>query len=326
MDHPQSTEITGEHQNAYLDQESIEAIGHAAAGEMFAGILSGATSIGLGIAKSMLGVVEFMSKLTQVYAPEDPTDVFTEQHKQLQKEVVHTSNELSSSLDFIRNHPVLFGKKIIMQTRDSFIEGTNDFIENVNQSKYYAAGEKLGKLGSEAYFLGTGLGCGYNISKAGLLFSSKVVRVGFNISSSSSMWLYHSISKQGIVKTISPSAIKFSQSSVNDLKILMDSMQKSGWKWTKSPIDIVRMQDGSLVTLDNTRVLAAHEVGINVRAIIRNANDPLPKNLIKRFKTKKDGDPQTWGEAIKFRINNQNKAFKVIHPSGSKFTGLSSKS
>ena len=55
------------------------------------------------------------------------------------------------------------------------------------------------------------------------------------------------------------------------------------------------MKDGTLFTLDNTRVLAAHNVGVNTRAIIRNTDDPLPKKYIQleRFATKKDGNPLT---------------------------------
>jgi hypothetical protein len=36
--------------------------------------------------------------------------------------------------------------------------------------------------------------------------------------------------------------------------------------WLGDPINAVQMPDGGLTTMDNTRVLAAHEVGIDVQA------------------------------------------------------------
>ncbi|WP_211227829.1 hypothetical protein [Spirochaeta cellobiosiphila] len=42
------------------------------------------------------------------------------------------------------------------------------------------------------------------------------------------------------------------------------------------PIDLVRMSDGSLVTLDNTRLLAARQAGIDVQAIVRDGSSSLP--------------------------------------------------
>lgn len=87
------------------------------------------------------------------------------------------------------------------------------------------------------------------------------------------------------------------------------------------------MKDGTLFTLDNTRVLAAHNVGVNTRAIIRNTDDPLPKKYIQleRFATKKDGNPLTQGQAVQFRINKQNKLFRIAYPDGSKIIGVSNK-
>ena len=114
-------------------------------------------------------------------------------------------------------------------------------------------------------------------------------------------------------RNIDPNTIKFSQSSVNGvgtittianvpekrewqffkfsgfrlnlkmkaitfLKCACYSMKKKGW--VGDPIDVVQMPDGSLVTLDNTRVAAARQAGINVRATVRQYNDPLPNNMV----------------------------------------------
>ena len=115
-----------------------------------------------------------------------------------------------------------------------------------------------------------------------------------------------------------PTEIYLSQASVSRTDLLTESMRKYGWKLDESPIDIVKMKDGKLITLDNTRVVSAYYAGIKVRAIIRSANDPLPPEFMKRFKTTKDGEPSTWGEAVCFRINNQNKPFRLFFPNGRK--------
>ncbi len=137
------------------------------------------------------------------------------------------------------------------------------------------------------------------------------------------MWIYHSIKGGRAIQRLNPAVIKFSQSSVNDWGTITDSMRKSGWKWYAEPIDVVKMTDGSLITLDNTRLLAAHDAGIDVRAIVRNFNDPLPIKFVKteRFATVRNGNPSIWGEAVNFRINKQNSQFRNINRNGSRYTG-----
>ena len=76
------------------------------------------------------------------------------------------------------------------------------------------------------------------------------------------------------------------------------------------------MSDGKLTTIDNTRVVAAREAGIDIQAIIHDANELLPENLIKRFTTDK-GIPETWGEAIELRIGKQKASFRNNNPLGS---------
>lgn len=93
-------------------------------------------------------------------------------------------------------------------------------------------------------------------------------------------------------------------------------MQVNGWMG--DAIDVVKMGDGSLTTLDNTRVLAASRAGINVQANIHNASDALPANMVERFTTKK-GVPTTWGEAVQLRIGKQNSVFRNTYPNGSPY-------
>jgi len=127
-----------------------------------------------------------------------------------------------------------------------------------------------------------------------------------------------SISKIGdglrAVSNIATSKIRFSQQSVNGLEEIVSSMKKNGWQG--DPVDVVKMGDGGLTSLDNTRVLAAHEAGIDVQAVVHLADDLLPSNLVKRFTTKK-GVPKTWGDAARLRIQNQNSGFRNTYPNGS---------
>ncbi len=113
---------------------------------------------------------------------------------------------------------------------------------------------------------------------------------------------------------LSPSQVRFSQSSVNGADDLISSMRINGWKG--SPIDVVRMNDGLLTSVDNTRVLAAHEAGVNIKANVHAYNEPLPVDLIERFTTKK-GVPKTWGEAIDLRIGKQKATYRNNNPKGS---------
>ena len=47
----------------------------------------------------------------------------------------------------------------------------------------------------------------------------------------------------------------------------MKSMKSDGWKG--DPVDVVRMPDGKLTSIDNTRIAAAREAGIDVKATVR---------------------------------------------------------
>ncbi|MBC2304261.1 T7SS effector LXG polymorphic toxin [Listeria booriae] len=118
----------------------------------------------------------------------------------------------------------------------------------------------------------------------------------------------------GTPENVNPSEIRFSQTSVNGSDDIIASMKANGWKG--EPIDVVRMPDGSLTTLDNTRVAAAREVGIDVQATVRNYDDPLPQDMVARFTTPK-GVPKTWGEATNLRIGKQKASFRNNNPMGS---------
>jgi hypothetical protein len=116
------------------------------------------------------------------------------------------------------------------------------------------------------------------------------------------------------VSTLSSSAIRFRQSSVNGVGEIAESMAARGW--VGAPIDVVEMENG-LVTVDNTRLLAAHMTDTPVQAIIHGAGDALPEAMAGRF-----GAATTWGEAVSARIGGQNAAYRSLFPGGSWATGV----
>jgi hypothetical protein len=123
----------------------------------------------------------------------------------------------------------------------------------------------------------------------------------------------------GGVESLAPSAIRLSQSSVNGVEDIASSMRANGW--VGDPIDVVRMPDGGLTAIDNTRVIAAHQAGIDVQATIRGFDELLPEEYIGRFTTPKGGAPSTWGDALLNRIGGQNSIYGNTYPFGSPFTG-----
>nr|EKW2927333.1 hypothetical protein [Citrobacter amalonaticus] len=122
------------------------------------------------------------------------------------------------------------------------------------------------------------------------------------------------------IQQLDPNDIRFSQSSVNGSADLVNSMKANGWKG--DPINVVRMADGKLTTVDNSRVLAASRAGIKVDARIHDASEALPPELIGRLTTKR-GTPSTWGGAIDLRIGKQSAGYRNQYPNGSIIIGSS---
>jgi hypothetical protein len=108
--------------------------------------------------------------------------------------------------------------------------------------------------------------------------------------------------------------IKYSQTSINDVDFLIMSFKNFGWEG--QPINVVRTMEGGLITMDNTRLYVANKLKIPVQIIVREPSESLPKILSERYTTEKNGTPETWGEAIYFRINKQNSKFRTENPLG----------
>lgn len=117
-------------------------------------------------------------------------------------------------------------------------------------------------------------------------------------------------------KTMSAGRIRFSQTSVNGAGKIINSMKKSGW--VGDAIDVVKMPDGKLTTIDNTRLIAAQIVGIKAKVVIHNFNEKIPDKGTKDRLTTKKGRPQTWGQAVKLRIEKQSSSYRKENPNGSK--------
>ncbi|MFW7381991.1 MAG: hypothetical protein ACOH5I_24510 [Oligoflexus sp.] len=133
------------------------------------------------------------------------------------------------------------------------------------------------------------------------------------------------ISPSSSVQSIDSDVIKFSQSSVNRQKVMeiTESMKKHGWLDSDGTIDVVKMHDGTLISVDNKRVLAAHNAGIKVKAIVRSSTESIDLERAKYLRDKQGNLPKNWGEAVTNRIANQKKLYRETYPNGSYVTGLS---
>ncbi|MGL4887637.1 MAG: hypothetical protein ACRC4V_15055 [Aeromonas veronii] len=68
-------------------------------------------------------------------------------------------------------------------------------------------------------------------------------------------------------------------------------MKENGWQGDS--IDVVKMPDGGLTSMDNTRVRAAREAGVKVQARVNDFDRPHTDEEKRRFKT--TSVPDTWG-------------------------------
>lgn len=121
--------------------------------------------------------------------------------------------------------------------------------------------------------------------------------------------------------TLNPRSVRLSQTSVNDAAEIIDSMRANGW--AGDPIDAVRMPDGGLTTVDNTRVVAAGHAGIDVQVNSHEFDEEITDPMRIFTLTTKRGVPSTWGDGVSLRIGNQAGAYRRAYPMGSPWTGWS---
>jgi hypothetical protein len=117
--------------------------------------------------------------------------------------------------------------------------------------------------------------------------------------------------------------VSFTTQEGEPLGRLAARMRKSGWDISK-PADIVKMDDGRLVSLDHRRLWAAERSGVvrQVSARVHAESDPIPDATASRLTIQKGrvpaganpatgapwkvGDkPSTWGDAVRFRSAGQ---------------------
>ena len=118
---------------------------------------------------------------------------------------------------------------------------------------------------------------------------------------------------------LDPSDIRFSQNSANDVQPIIDSMKANGWKG--KPMDVVRMSDGSLTTVDNSRLLAAKIINTPIRANVHAFNDPISFARANQIMKGAATASNAWGQAVAYRIADQTGKFGLIYPNGSFIIG-----
>lgn len=207
-----------------------------------------------------------------------------------------------------------YAAKIAENVGEIAINATNMYVD-------YAIKEKKFGVDTVANLLALGLN-GFGIYASVKRYNSVSVDVGkVTDGVEGGNKVAEKVSESGTA-TINPNDIRFSQSSVNGASEIIDSMKAKGWDG--DPIDVVRMPDGNLTTIDNIRVLAARYAEIDVQANVHAFDEVLPQDLdlIERLTTPK-GVPQTWGDAVLLRIGKQNSGYRNTYPLGSNIIGWS---
>ncbi len=102
-------------------------------------------------------------------------------------------------------------------------------------------------------------------------------------------------------RLVDPSTLRFSQRTAGGngrAATLRESMGAQGWNGP--PIDVVNTAAG-LVTIDNTRVAVAQELGLrDIPVRVHALDKPLPESLQQRFP-----QSRTWGDALAYRTGHQ---------------------
>jgi len=97
---------------------------------------------------------------------------------------------------------------------------------------------------------------------------------------------------------------------------MIESMRSDGWKG--EPVDAVRMPDGGISSVDNTRVLAAREANIPLEANVHEPTDLLTDHELERFDPTKGDAVETWGDVALNRIQGQRpRVWRESNPFGS---------
>lgn len=109
-----------------------------------------------------------------------------------------------------------------------------------------------------------------------------------------------------------PRQIRFSQNTVGpDHLDIQASMSQDGWRG--DALDVVRQQDGTLTSMDNRRLRAARDAGLDrVQVRVHEAGKRLPADWVKRFSDPGQPAPTTWEEALRIRTAKQGGGFPEL--------------
>jgi RHS repeat-associated protein len=128
-----------------------------------------------------------------------------------------------------------------------------------------------------------------------------------------------SVAGEAVYKTFSTASIRTTQTTVNGVEKYVVEFTKAG-KYIADPVDIVKMEDGIYSSVDHARLMAAEKLGLKAEANAHNFNDPIPYKRAREIAGDKVDDadlPNTWGDAIKVRVNGQGKKYSSENPNGS---------
>ena len=130
------------------------------------------------------------------------------------------------------------------------------------------------------------------------------------------------VPNNGVIEA-NANTVRFSQSNVKKtLPDIVESMKRDGF--SGDPIDVVRMQDGGLTSIDNTRVMAGSLSDTKLQLKVHEFDEPFPASRgpehFTHKKTKQE--PTTYGEAVTNRISRQNPKWKKQNPQGGNFSGI----
>jgi len=110
-----------------------------------------------------------------------------------------------------------------------------------------------------------------------------------------------------------PEDVLFTQTSTGSRRGLRESFHKGAWNREFDPIDTVEHGEGSYASLDNRRVASLREVnarrlenGLGRHQLEMRVHEPseyLPSSM--RGSNPRFGFAKTWGEAVQYRISQQ---------------------
>ena len=108
------------------------------------------------------------------------------------------------------------------------------------------------------------------------------------------------------VDRINPNDIYFTQRSIGEnYKDIVDSFKRIGWQG--KPVNVIKTKSG-YISMDNRRIAAAREAGIDAHVIIHDIEEPLTIGKQMQFQIRHPetneiiAKPNTWGEAIYNRL------------------------